>query len=271
MKTIELKNISKAFGDIKALEEVTLSINAGELISILGPSGCGKTTLLRLIAGLEYPDSGQIEINEVINSIADKFFISTEKRNIGMVFQSLALWPHMTVAENIEFGLKIKKLSKNDIKKKVSETLEMVSLISSGNRYPSELSGGEKQRAALARAIAAEPRLLLLDEPFNSLDHNLRYEIRSEIKSILLRLKITAIFVTHYHEDAVFMSEKIAVMNKGRIEQFDSVESLYSAPASGFVADFMKGCEECVFDRINYKKTKHNNKIYHLEKISNVK
>jgi ABC-type Fe3+/spermidine/putrescine transport system ATPase subunit len=271
VKTIELKNISKFFGNVKALEEISLSINEGELISILGPSGCGKTTLLRLIAGLEYPDSGQVEINGVINSIAEKFFIPAEKRNIGMVFQNLALWPHMTVAENIEFGLKIKKLSKNDIKNKVNEVLGMVSLASAGNRYPSELSGGEKQRAALARAVAAEPRLLLLDEPFNSLDSNLRYEIRSEIKDILTRLKITAIFVTHNHEDAVFMSEKIAVMNKGRIEQFDSAENLYLNPASGFVAGFMKGCEECVFNRTSYKKAKPYKKVYHLEKVSNVK
>ncbi|MEW6089283.1 MAG: ABC transporter ATP-binding protein [bacterium] len=271
MKTIELKNISKSFGNIKAVEGITLAINEGELVSVLGPSGCGKTTLLRLIAGLDHPDSGQIEINGVINSIADKCFIPAEKRNIGMVFQNLALWPHMTVYENMEFGLKIKKIPENELKNKVSEALEMVSLSSAGNRYPSELSGGEKQRAALARAIAVEPRLLLLDEPFNSLDCNLKHDIRSEVKNILSGLNITAIFVTHSQEDAVFMSEKIAVMNKGRIEQFDSTENLYSNPASGFVAGFMKGCEECVLSRVNHKKIKSDSKVYHLEKISNVK
>lgn len=242
MASIQLKNISKSFGDVKVINDISFTVDKGELISILGASGCGKTTLLRLIAGLEYPDSGQIEINGVVHSIGDKIFIQPENRNIGMVFQNLALWPHLTIFGNVEFGLRCKKFSKKERASKVNKMLELVGIFSGKDRYISELSGGEKQRVALARTLAVGPDVVLFDEPFNSLDYDLRCKIRYEVKNLLKSLKITGIYVTHNRDDAVFMSEKIIMMKNCGIEQFDWVEKVF---------DFKEICKTCVFNDRN--------------------
>lgn len=231
---IELKGVAKRFGDYQALHETSLAIRNGEFITLLGPSGCGKTTLLRLISGFEQPDCGKIYINgkDVTN-------LPPEKRFLNMVFQSYALFPHMTVFENVAFGLRCKKIAPIEIKKRVTEVLKMVKLEQLAGRKPNQLSGGQQQRVAIARAVVNEPLVLLLDEPLSALDYNLRKNMQIELKQLQRRLGITFIFVTHDQEEALSMSDRVAVMNEGFIEQLGTPKNIYEDPISMYVAEFI--------------------------------
>jgi len=231
---VELKNISKKFGDFKASDNVSFEIEQGKLIGLLGPSGSGKTTILRMIAGLETPDEGDIVINGVkVNDI------EPGKRGIGFVFQSYALFRHMTVYDNIAFGLRVQKAKKEDIHKKVTELIELIGLKGLDKRYPSQLSGGQRQRVAFARALAPNPQLLLLDEPFAAIDAKVRKELRRWLKQTISKLGITSIFVTHDQEEAVEVADEIIITNKGQIEQKGSPIEIYKNPQTPFVAQFI--------------------------------
>ncbi|MDU1077330.1 spermidine/putrescine ABC transporter ATP-binding protein, partial [Clostridium sp.] len=231
---IELKNISKQYEDNTVLDNLSLNIRKNEFVTLLGPSGCGKTTTLKIIAGFETADSGSIMFKN--KDISD---IPPYKRQLNTVFQKYALFPHMNVYENIAFGLKIKKLSKDEIDKKVKEMLRMVSLSGFEKRSIESLSGGQQQRVAIARALVNEPEVLLLDEPLGALDLKLRKEMQLELKKIQQELGITFIFVTHDQEEALTMSDTIVVMNKGVIQQKGTPEDIYNEPANAFVADFI--------------------------------
>ena len=231
---IEIKNVSKTYGDNTVLKNLSLNIRKNEFLTLLGPSGCGKTTTLKILAGFESGDSGKVLFN-----CEDISNLPPYKRQLNTVFQKYALFPHMNVYENIAFGLKIKKVSKNEIDKKVSEMLKLVALEGFEKRSIDSLSGGQQQRVAIARALVNEPKVLLLDEPLGALDLKLRKEMQSELKRIQQRLGITFIFVTHDQEEALTMSDTIVVMNKGIIQQMGSPEDIYNEPANAFVADFI--------------------------------
>lgn len=231
---IELKNINKNFGAYKASNNVSFALPAGSLSAFLGPSGSGKTTILRIIAGLETPDSGDIFIDgQRVNDIAPA------KRGIGFVFQNYALFRYMNVFENIAFGMKIKKVPANKIKKRVEELTELIGLKGLENRYPVQLSGGQKQRVAFARAIAPEPKVLLLDEPFAAIDAKIRKELRQWLKTTIKKLNITSIFVTHDQDEASEVADEILIINKGRVEQSGSPLAVYKKPTTPFVAQFI--------------------------------
>lgn len=234
MALLEIRNVTRRFGDFTAVDRVSLSIEAGEFFTLLGPSGCGKTTLLRMIAGFDLPDEGQIVLDG-----RDLGATPPEKRPIHTVFQSYALFPHMTVADNVAFPLKMAGKDPATIKAKVAEALEAVHLSDKAKRFPHELSGGQKQRVALARGIVNHPRLLLLDEPLGALDAKLREEMQLELIKLQRDVGITFVFVTHSQAEALALSHRIAVMNRGRIEQVDEPSRLYSAPKNRFVADFI--------------------------------
>lgn len=235
MSTIlQTRSISKSFGSLKAVDEVSFEVKQGEFYSLLGPSGCGKTTLLRMIGGFESPSSGQILIKDV-----DVSKLPPQKRPTAMVFQNYALFPHMTIGGNIEYGLKIQKLSKPERKKKVEQLLELVNLRGLADKPVVELSGGQQQRVALARAVAVEPDILLFDEPLSNLDAALRESTRKEIKRLQVELGITSIYVTHDQEEALSLSDQIAVMRDGRIVESGSPRDLYSKSESGFVSGFV--------------------------------
>jgi putative spermidine/putrescine transport system ATP-binding protein len=235
MTFLELKTITKQFGNgATAVNHVNLAVEQGEFLTLLGPSGCGKTTILRMIAGFETPSSGQILLEG-----QDITWRSANKRPMGMVFQSYALFPHLTAAQNIAFGMKIKKLPSARIQERCAELLELVGLGEKGNSYPHQLSGGQQQRIALARALAIEPKVLLLDEPLSALDAKVRVSLRNEIRRIQQQLKMTAIYVTHDQEEALAISDRIAVMAKGQIEQLDYPEEIYSNPRTVFTATFV--------------------------------
>ena len=230
---VELKHINKHFGNFKASDDVTVGIEKGKLIGLLGPSGSGKTTILRMIAGLENPDSGEIIIDgKVVNNIP------ASKRGIGFVFQSYALFRYMTVFDNIAFGLKIAKKSKEEIRKRVLELLDLVGLSGLEKRYPSELSGGQRQRVAFARALAPNPQLLLLDEPFAAIDAKVRQELRHWLKQMISKLGVTSIFVTHDQDEAIEVADELIITNKGRIEQVGTPLEIYSNPKTAFTASF---------------------------------
>ena len=231
---VELRNVTLAYGEFVAVKDVNLSIRKGEFVTLLGPSGCGKTTILRSIAGLVQPTGGEIEVagRRIDN-------VPIHKRNIGLVFQNYALFPHKSVYDNIAFGLKYRNVEKSVIAQKVKRALDMVRLPGVEKKLPSEMSGGQQQRIALARAIVIEPDVLLLDEPLSALDANLREEMRTELKIIQREVGITTIFVTHDQEEALAMSDRIVVMNKGVIEQEGSPEDVYRRPESRFVASFL--------------------------------
>ena len=230
---VELKNINKTFGDYKASDNVNFGIEKGKLIGLLGPSGSGKTTILRMIAGLENPDSGEIVIDgKVVNDIP------ASKRGIGFVFQNYALFRYMTVFDNIAFGLKIQKKSKKFIMERVNELVKLIGLEGLEKRYPSQLSGGQKQRVAFARALAPNPNLLLLDEPFAAIDAKVRQELRSWLKDMIERLGVTSIFVTHDQSEAIEVADEIIITNKGRIEQIGSPIDIYQHPQTAFSASF---------------------------------
>lgn len=231
---IVVENVSKQFGSFQALDQVNLEIKRGSLVSLLGPSGSGKSTLLRVIAGLEAPDTGKILITG--NDATRK---SVQDRNIGFVFQHYALFKHLTIRENIAFGLNIRKVQKTRTKARVDELLELVQLSGLGNRYPSQLSGGQRQRVALARALAVEPQVLLLDEPFGALDAKVRKDLRTWLRRLHDEVGVTAVLVTHDQEEAMEVSDEIVVMNKGRVEQVGSPAEIYDQPASAFVMSFI--------------------------------
>lgn len=235
--SIQVKNIEKHFGQYHALQNISLDFPEGKLIALLGPSGCGKTTLLRIIAGLETADSGQIILHG-----QDATHLHVQQRNIGFMFQHYALFKHMTVFDNVAFGLRVKKQnrpSESDIKKRVMELLELVQLPHLAQRYPAQLSGGQRQRIALARALAVEPKVLLLDEPFGALDAKVRKELRRWLRNLHDELHISSIFVTHDQEEALEVADEIVVMNKGIVEQVGSPKDVYQAPATAFVFDFL--------------------------------
>ena len=238
MSVITINHVTKSFGDVTVLKEFTEEFQDGEFITFLGPSGCGKTTMLRIIAGFEKPTTGEIRIDGRVVSSKD-VFVPPEKRGIGMVFQSYAVWPHMNVFDNVAYPLKIQKVPKAEIKEKVEEILEIVHLSQYANRMPSQLSGGQQQRVALARALVAEPALLLLDEPLSNLDAKLRESMRFEIKEIQRESGITVLYVTHDQTEAMAMSDRIVVINRGVIQQIGVPRDIYSQPANPFVADFV--------------------------------
>jgi sulfate/thiosulfate transport system ATP-binding protein len=231
---IEARDITKRFGDYTALDDVTVSVPDGSLTALLGPSGSGKSTLLRVIAGLEVPDSGTVLIggDDVTNRPA-------RTREVGFVFQHYAAFKHMTVADNVAFGLKVRKRPKAETRARVAELLELVGLAHLGGRYPSQLSGGQRQRMALARALAVEPQVLLLDEPFGALDARVREELRAWLRRLHDEVHVTTIFVTHDQEEAMDIAEQIVVVNEGRIEQSASPAEIYDEPASRFVMQFV--------------------------------
>ena len=231
---IELVGISKSFGGYQVLHDTNLAIRNGEFITLLGPSGCGKTTLLRLISGLDLPDSGRVFING-----QDVTEAPPEKRHLNMVFQNYALFPHMTVYDNVAFGLRCKRVGETEIKERVSDMLSVVKLGHLHDRKPSQLSGGQQQRVAIARAVVNEPIVLLLDEPLSALDYNLRKNMQLELKQLQRRLGITFIFVTHDQEEALSMSDRVAVMNEGYIEQIGTPRDVYEDPENIYVANFI--------------------------------
>ena len=231
---LALDHVRKTFGTFTAVEDFELSAERGEFISFLGPSGCGKTTTLRMIAGFEYPDSGSISVDgkEITN-------LPPNKRNVGMVFQSYALFPNMSVASNIGFGMRVKKRPADAIRKRVAELLDMINMPEKADRYPYQLSGGQQQRVALARALAIEPQVLLLDEPLSALDAKIRVALRGEIRAIQRQLGITTVYVTHDQEEALSLSDRVVVMSNGRIEQIGTPSEIYNFPSTAFVASFV--------------------------------
>ncbi len=231
---VEVKNLIKKFGAFTALNNVSIKIEPGELFFLLGPSGCGKTTLLRTIAGFCVPESGLVLIGD-----RDVTSIPPHKRDTGMVFQSYALWPHMTLEENVAFGLQMRKIPKKQVKERVLRALELVHLESRSKTKPNELSGGQQQRVALARALVVEPQCLLLDEPLSNLDARLRMEMRIEIRRICKQAGLTAVYVTHDQKEALSIADRMAVMRDGMIEQIGTPEQIYRQPASRFTADFI--------------------------------
>lgn len=237
MVNVRLVNVTKRFGEILAANNVNLNIKEGEFFTLLGPSGCGKTTTLRLIAGFYKPDEGEIFFDNNLINLVPPF-----KRNTGMVFQNYAIFPHMNVFNNVAYGLKIRKMNSRNLKKRVLETLELVRMTGLEKRLPSQLSGGQQQRIALARALVIEPDVLLLDEPLSNLDAKLRVEMRTEIRKIQRRLKITSIYVTHDQEEALSISDRIAIIRNGAIQQVDYPKQIYTNPKNAFVADFIGQC-----------------------------
>ena len=231
---VRLENLHRTFGTTAALDGLSLTIAPGELVALLGPSGCGKTTALRIVAGLDEPDSGKVVVGE-----RDVTFVSASKRDMGMVFQAYSLFPHLTSQQNVEFGLKLRGVDGAKRSAKAREMLDLVGLAEFANRYASQLSGGQQQRVALARALAIEPSVLLLDEPLSALDAQVRAQLRDEIRRIQLEIGTTTIFVTHDQEEALAIADRVGVMNNGKLAQLDAPEELYARPADSFVAGFV--------------------------------
>jgi len=232
--TVELRGVTKSYGSHQALAGIDLDITPGEFVALLGPSGCGKTTALRALSGLELVDEGSIVIDGV-----DVARVPTNKRDIGMVFQAYSLFPHLTVLENIEYGLRMRRVAKADRRARAAESLDLVGLAHLGERFAHQLSGGQQQRVALARALVTRPRVLLLDEPLSALDAKVRVQLRDQIRLIQTELGITTVFVTHDQEEALAVADRVAVMRDGRIEQIGTPEELYASPATPFVANFV--------------------------------
>ena len=238
MATVTIKKITKAFDDNVVLKEFDETFHDGEFITLLGPSGCGKTTMLRIIAGFEKPTSGELYIDDQLVS-GGKTFVPPEKRGIGMVFQSYAVWPHMNVFDNVAYPLAIRRTPKDEIRAQVERVLEIVHLSQYAQRFPNQLSGGQQQRVALARALVGAPKLLLLDEPLSNLDAKLRESMRFEIKEIQKKLGITVVYVTHDQTEAMAMSDRIFLINRGTVQQCGTPDEIYNRPANQFVADFL--------------------------------
>jgi iron(III) transport system ATP-binding protein len=238
MARLVLNGLTRAYGKLRVVDGITLEIEHGELVSLLGPSGCGKTTTLRLIAGFVTPSEGEIRMDDQVISAPGRV-LPPEKRQMAMIFQSYAVWPHKTVAGNVGYGLKFKGIRGQDARERVARALRVVRLDGLDDRYPGELSGGQQQRVALARALVVEPNVLLLDEPLSNLDANLREEMRFEIRRLHDEFNITTVYVTHDQAEAMVTSDRIAVMNAGRVEQVGTAEQVYDRPASAFVAAFI--------------------------------
>jgi iron(III) transport system ATP-binding protein len=235
---LTLSGLTKAYGKLTVVDRVDLTLEEGEFVSLLGPSGCGKTTTLRMIAGFVDPTGGSISVDGNVLS-APGAVVPPERRGMSMIFQSYAIWPNMTVEQNVAFGLELRKLAREEVKRRVAEILDVVQLGKLAHRYPAELSGGQQQRVALARAIVVKPSVLLLDEPLSNLDANLREEMRFEIRRLHDEFRITTVYVTHDQAEAMATSDRIAVMNHGRIEQVDAPHLLYTKPRTRFVAGFV--------------------------------
>jgi putative spermidine/putrescine transport system ATP-binding protein len=232
--TVDLRNLSRSFGTTRALDGLTLRLAPGELVALLGPSGCGKTTALRIVAGFETADSGTVEVDG-----QDMSPVPAAKRDMGMVFQSYSLFPNMSAADNVSFGLRMRRLSSAERQRRSADLLDMVGLAAQAKQYPHQLSGGQQQRVALARALAIEPRVLLLDEPLSALDAKVRLQLREQIRSLQQRLGTTTLFVTHDQEEALSMADRVGVMHDGRLEQIATPDELYDRPATPFVAEFV--------------------------------
>jgi putative spermidine/putrescine transport system ATP-binding protein len=234
MAYLELQRLHKEFGDFTALDEIDVALEAGEFLSLLGPSGCGKTTALRIVAGFETPTSGRVVVegNDVTG-------VPPNRRDMGMVFQAYSLFPNMNAEDNVEFGLRVRRQGSAERRKRVQDLLELVGLTEAAKRYPHQLSGGMQQRVALARALAIEPRVLLLDEPLSALDAKVRVQLREEIRRLQTQLGITTLYVTHDQEEALSVSDRVAVLSHGRIEQIGSPADIYNAPSTPFVAEFI--------------------------------
>ena len=231
---VQVDSIDKSFGPTRVLKECSLGIDRGEVVTLLGPSGCGKTTLLRCIAGFYLPERGRVVIGE-----RDMTLVPPHRRDVGMIFQSYALFPHLSVRRNVEYGLSVRRVARAERESRVARALDLVSLEGLADRYPSQLSGGQQQRVAIARVLVLEPTVLLLDEPFNALDAKLRYSMQVEIRKLVKTLGITTIFVTHDQSEALTLSDRVAVMREGEIEQVAAPLGVYDTPASGYVADFI--------------------------------
>src|SRR6516225_507608 len=238
MAIVSIRGLTKKFTGAAAVDDLDLEIGDSEFVSLLGPSGCGKTTTLRLLAGFLQPDAGEIRVGDEIVSSAHRL-VPPERRNMSMIFQSYAVWPHMTVTQNVAYGLKFKKLSKHEIENKVAKLLGVVHMAELKDRYPAELSGGQQQRVALARALVVEPQILLMDEPLSNLDANLREEMRFEIRRLHEEFKITTLYVTHDQAEAMVISDRVAVLQHGRVAQIGSAEELFERPRTRFVAEFI--------------------------------
>lgn len=235
---LELRKLEKFFGDVRAVDGIDLRVATGESVVLLGPSGCGKTTTLRSVAGFIQPDGGEILLDGTVVA-TESNMLPPEKRNLGMVFQNYAVWPHRTVFQNVAYGLVIQKHSRREVAQRVKRGLELVQLTGLDDRYPGELSGGQQQRVALARSIVTEPTMLLLDEPLSNLDAGLREEMRFELKELQERIHMTTLYVTHDQEEALVLADRIVVMNSGNIEQLGSPREIYLRPATRFVATFV--------------------------------
>jgi putative spermidine/putrescine transport system ATP-binding protein len=231
---LELQHLQKRFGDVVALKELDLALDGGEFLSLLGPSGCGKTTALRIVAGFERPTAGRVVVEE-----RDLTPVPPNRRDMGMVFQAYSLFPNMTAGQNVEFGLRVRGRDRSDRRKQVADLLELVGLAAAADRYPHQLSGGMQQRVALARALVIEPRVLLLDEPLSALDALVRVQLREEIRRIQTQLGITTLYVTHDQEEALSISDRVAVMSQGEIEQIGTPADIYNTPETPFVAEFI--------------------------------
>jgi iron(III) transport system ATP-binding protein len=239
VSAVRLSGVGKRFGAVRAVDGVSLDAEEGQFLTLLGPSGCGKTTTLRMIAGLERNDSGQIRIGDrVVSSPEERVFVSPERRNIGMVFQSYAIWPHMSVFENVAYPLRIRKRPAGEIRRRVGETLELLSMDGLAERQATALSGGQQQRVAIARALVFEPSILLMDEPLSNLDAQLREQMRIQLRELQQRLGITTVYVTHDQEEAMVLADRIAVMHEGRLLQLERPEEIYHRPLSRTVAAF---------------------------------
>jgi ABC-type Fe3+/spermidine/putrescine transport system ATPase subunit len=254
MAFVEVKNLFKRFGQEVAVAGINLDVERGEFVTLLGPSGCGKTTTLRCIAGLEQLDGGEIRIEgEVVASAEQEIHLNPEDRNLGMVFQSYAVWPHMTVFENVAYGLRVRRMSRAEIRGKATQALELVGLCPLADRYATKLSGGQRQRVALARAIVYDPKVVLFDEPLSNLDAKLREQMRIELVRIQHEVGITSVYVTHDQAEALIMSDKVVVMNQGVIQQIGEPEAIYTRPANAFVAEFIGAAnllEGTLLDRV---------------------
>ena len=237
---LEFRDVVKSFGRVNAVDGVSFTIQRGEIFTLLGPSGCGKTTTLRLVAGLEEPDRGEISIaGKPVAVPARGLYLAPEKRRLGMVFQSYAIWPHLSVFENVAFPVRVRRESNEMVQRRVAHALEIVGLGGLAERGATQLSGGQQQRVALARALVYEPEILLLDEPLSNLDAKLREQMRGEIRALQLKLGLTVLYVTHDQAEAMTLSDRIAVVNRGRFEQVGTPEQVYETPASPFIADFL--------------------------------